>query len=217
MRILAFTDIHGAYRKVEEILSTESSFDVVVIGGDLTTYGTPAEATEAIKGFQRFGRPVLVVAGNMDPPELDGTFDKLGVSINARGVVLGNAGFFGVSAAPFSPLHTPYEISEDDILVRAEEGWKGVESARWKVFVPHAPPINTKLDRIPPGKHVGSTAVRAFIEKHHPHVTVCGHIHEARGTDSIGKTLIINCGPAGQGYYGVIELGEHLSVENRGL
>jgi len=38
MRILAFTDIHGSYDRVIEILSNETGFDAVIVGGDLTTH-----------------------------------------------------------------------------------------------------------------------------------------------------------------------------------
>lgn len=216
MRILAFTDIHGAYNKTDEILSKESGYDAVIIGGDLTTHGSPKEAEEAIKLFQSHGKPLLVVAGNMDPPALDETFSQLNVSINAKGVVLGEIGFFGVSGAPFTPMNTPYELPEDEIKRRAEAGWKDVAPSRWKIFVPHAPPYNTRLDTIMLGKHVGSTAVREFIEQHQLDVVVCGHIHEARGIDSISRTKIVNCGPAGRGYYAVIEIIENCSVELRG-
>lgn len=216
MRIIALTDIHGSYTKVQEILTKEKTVDAVIIGGDLTTVGTQKEAKEAIRLIQSHGKPLFVVAGNMDLPELDITFDKLRISINAKGQILNDAGFFGVSGSPFTPMHTPYEIPEEEIQKRAESGWQGVRSARWKIFVPHAPPRNTKLDRIRAGIHVGSTAVREFIEKYQPDVCVCGHIHEARGTDVIGKTQIVNCGPAGEGYYAVIELGEVIKVENQG-
>jgi len=216
MRILAFTDVHSAYGKVDEILSAESAFDVILIGGDLTTNGTRDEAESAMRQFQRHGKPLLLVAGNMDPPALEETFKLQGVSINGGGVTINGIGFFGVSAAPFSVLKTPYEISEDEITRRAEAGWIHVEHATRKIFVPHAPPFNTALDRIFSGKHVGSTAVREFIELRQPDVTVCGHIHEARGTDRIGSTEIVNCGPAAKGYYATIDIGEHVSVEIRG-
>lgn len=216
MRIIAFTDIHGAYTKVQEILTEEKNFDAVIIGGDLTTVGTPKEAENAIRLFQKHGKPIFAVAGNMDISEQDDTFERLGISINAKGVILNEAGFFGISGSPFTPMHTPYEISEEEIKKRAESAWQEVQSARWTIFVPHAPPRNTKLDRIHAGIHVGSTAVREFIEKYQPDVCVCGHIHEARGKDSIGKTQIINCGPAGKGFYAEIELGETIKVENRG-
>ena len=216
MRILSFSDIHGSYKKVNEILERESAFDLVLIAGDLTTVGSPKEAEDAIKLFQAHGKTLLVVAGNMDPLELEGTFDALGVSINARGVIKEGVGFFGVSASPFTPMNTPYEISEEEILQRAELGWSDVSDARWKIFVPHAPPRDTKVDKIMMGRHVGSTSVREFVEKRQPDVVICGHIHEARGMDSIGRTKVVNCGPAGRGYYVVIGIGDELKVELRG-
>jgi len=85
LRILAVSDIHGSYDNVDVILSHELSCDVLIIGGDLTTYGTASEAAAAIKHIQSFGKPVFAVGGNMDPPQLDDTFVQLGVSINGRG------------------------------------------------------------------------------------------------------------------------------------
>ncbi len=216
MRFLAFTDIHGAYKKTEEIIEREHPFDAIIIGGDLTTVGTPKEAEEAIKRFQSHDKPLFVVSGNMDPPELDELFDKLGVLVSGKGRMIGDVGIFGVSGSPITPMSTPYEISEAEIGKRAEAGWKEVEKARVKIFVPHAPPNGTKVDKIFIGKHVGSIAVREFIEKRQPDVVICGHIHEARGADEIGNTQIVNCGPAGKGYYAVIEIGETARVELKG-
>jgi Icc-related predicted phosphoesterase len=216
MRFLAFTDIHGSYESVDRIISSDQGADGIIIGGDLTTYGSPEEGEKAIRVFQNCGLPVFAVAGNMDSPEFDSKHEALGVSINARGMMLGEVGLFGVSASPFTSMNTPYEIEENEIARRAEMGWKDVSAARWKIFVPHSPPRDTKLDKIMLGRHVGSTAVRSFIEQHQPDVVVCGHIHEARGTDTIGKTKIVNCGPAGKGYYAVIVIGESISVEARG-
>lgn len=217
MRIITLSDIHGNYTKIEEILRHETGYDLILISGDITTHGTPTEVKEAFKHFQSYGVPILSVAGNMDTPEIDNTLTAIGCSINGLGLIIKDIGFFGVSAAPYSPLHTPYEISEEEVLRRANIGWNEVKHARWKVFVPHAPPYETKLDRTFFGKHVGSISIRNFIEKNKPNIVVCGHIHEARGTDTIGSTQMINCGSAAKGYYGIIEINENtLHVENRG-
>jgi Icc-related predicted phosphoesterase len=199
MKFLAFTDIHGSYEGVDHIISLEEGVDGIIIGGDLTTYGSPEDGEKAIRVFKNNGLPVFAIAGNMDSPEFDTRHESLGVSINARGLMLGEIGLFGVSASPFTPMHTPYEIAEEEIARRAEMGWKDVSSAKWKIFVPHSPPRDTKLDKIMLGKHVGS-----------------GHIHESRGIDSLGKSKMVNCGPAGRGYYAVIEIGKDITVEARG-
>ncbi len=213
MKILALSDIHGAYTRMVDIVNSNSSVDAIVIAGDLTTNGSPEEAEEAVQQLRRFKKPLLVVAGNMDPPLLDDVFVRLGLSINRRGVVIGGVGFFGVSASPISQLRTPNEITEEEISSRAEFGLLQVSGAKVKVFVPHSPPLNTKLDRIHSGRHVGSSAVRSFIEQHQPHVVICGHIHEGRGVDRIVASEIINCGPTASGFYGVISIGEDVVVQ----
>ena len=67
------------------------------------------------------------------------------------------------------------------------------------IYVIHAPPFNTKLDIISSRTHVGSKAIREFIEKEQPYLTLHGHIHESpqmSGSyiDKIGKTACINVG-----------------------
>jgi len=67
------------------------------------------------------------------------------------------------------------------------------------VYVMHAPPFDTKLDVITDGSHVGSRAVRNFIETDRPYLTLHGHIHESprisgSWIDKIGDTICINVG-----------------------
>ncbi len=216
MTIIAFTDIHGSYQRVCDIIDREQRADAVILGGDITTYGTTADAAKALELFRKGAKPIFAVAGNMDSPEFDEFFDRSSVSVNGKGIVFRETGVFGVSGSPPTPMHTPYEIPEEEIARRSEEGWNDVAAARWTIFVPHAPPRDTKVDRILLGKHVGSTAVRSFIESRQPDVVVCGHIHEARGIDKIGKTQIVNCGPAGKGYYALLHLAESVTVEMKG-
>lgn len=216
MRIIAFSDIHGAHGVVQEILKHEQDFDVVVVAGDFTTNGTAAEVETAVGEIRSHRQPVVAVAGNMDPPILESSLSRLGVAIDSCAIAVGDAAFFGVSASPFTPFHTPYELSEEEIMRRAEEGWRQVLGAMWKIFVPHAPPRDTNLDRTFVGRHVGSISVRRFIEARQPDVAICGHIHEARGVDTIGRTQIVNCGPAARGNYAVITLGPGITVHTRG-
>jgi hypothetical protein len=55
------------------------------------------------------------------------------------------------------------------------------------------------------GTPVGSPAVRAFIEAHAPDVAVVGHIHEGRGVERLGATLVLNAGACRDGGYVVVE------------
>jgi len=80
------------------------------------------------------------------------------------------------------------------------------------LFLFHTPPADTTLDRaandgkavdyVPLDLHVGSVAVRRFIESRQPLVTMHGHIHEsARLTgawrDRIGRTHLLGAGHDG--------------------
>lgn len=214
MIIAVLTDIHGAYERAEKILKKESP-DIVIVGGDLTTIGSVKEAEEAVRRFALIVPTVFCVAGNMDLPQHDDLFQRLNVSLNGHGKIHEGIGFFGVSAAPLSPLKTPYELSEDELAERIEAGYREIGFAERKIFVPHAPPYGTNVDIVHLGIHVGSMAVRECIEEHQPDVVVCGHIHEGRGQDVIGRSKIMNCGPAKDGYYGIIMVSESIEVINK--
>lgn len=74
------------------------------------------------------------------------------------------------------------------------------------ILISHTPPAGTAIDRLKNGKHVGSEAVRAFIETHQPDLCISGHIHEARGEDTIGNTRIYNPGMLQHGGWVDIQL-----------
>jgi Icc-related predicted phosphoesterase len=149
----------------------------------------------------------------MDSPEIDEKLVELGVSLDGRGIVLEDVGLFGVSAAPHSPLRTPYEVSEGELARRAERGLADVAGARLRVFCPHAPPYGTACDRLRSGEHVGSRELRAFVEREIPDLVLCGHIHESRGVDELGATRVVNPGPVAAGHYAVVGAGRAVSVE----
>lgn len=76
---------------------------------------------------------------------------------------------------------------------------KKLSNPKKTIYAIHAPPFNTKLDVITTGVHVGSKAVRGFIEKEQPLLTLHGHIHESpqmsgSWKDKIGDTTCINVG-----------------------
>ena len=72
---------------------------------------------------------------------------------------------------------------------------------KYHFLVSHTPPFQTKTDKLLSGAHVGSTAVRTCIEQHQPLLCLTGHIHESRGQDNIGRTLILNPGMVKNGGY----------------
>ncbi|OPY00289.1 MAG: Calcineurin-like phosphoesterase [Syntrophorhabdus sp. PtaB.Bin047] len=77
------------------------------------------------------------------------------------------------------------------------------------IYVIHDPPWNTNLDVLYGGQHIGSAAVRRFIEQHQPSAVLSGHIHESpkvsgKITDRIGETLCVNPGQTEAIFQGVM-------------
>ena len=70
------------------------------------------------------------------------------------------------------------------------------------LFVLHSPPRGTRCDMVGAALHVGSRAIRAFIERHQPPLVLSGHIHESPRVSSsyrdlIGRTVVVNPGQFG--------------------
>lgn len=91
------------------------------------------------------------------------------------------------------------------------------------VYVMHAPPFRTHLDVLYDGRSIGSRAIREFIEKHQPYLTLHGHIHEAPSRsgsywDRIGNTVCINSGQGHQTLHAVVfELEDVLNTMNHSI
>jgi uncharacterized protein len=111
-----------------------------------------------------------------------------------------------------TPWHTYRELPEDGIARRLEGSAEKIARPKLAVYNIHVPPASTPLDLAPrldenltkvmaPGgdpelAHVGSTAVRAALQRHSPMLSLHGHIHESRGIAPLGPTTAINCGSA---------------------
>jgi Icc-related predicted phosphoesterase len=86
---------------------------------------------------------------------------------------------------------------------------EGASDPARTVYVMHSPPADTALDHMYGGAHVGSGAIRRFIERHGPPLTLHGHIHEApaltgRISERLGRTLMVNPGSSDQWLRGVL-------------
>ena len=212
--IVVVSCIHGDIENLMKFLDKISllKIDVVICPGDFTDFSIP-------KGFSRLdigklileelkalGKPVVTVPGSWDGELID-FLKKEKVSVHAEGRIIDGIGFYGYGGAK-TPFSTPFEPSEGEIELGLEKSFSEIKKAEMKVQVTHAPPIRTKLDMIVSGAHVGSDAVRNFIERNQPNVAVSAHIHESRGVDEIGRTKIMNSGRFPEGYVGFIEIND---------
>ena len=70
------------------------------------------------------------------------------------------------------------------------------------VYVLHSPPRDTVCDVTATRQHVGSRAIRAFVETRQPRLVLSGHIHESPRVsgawrDRVGDTPVVNPGQFG--------------------
>ena len=108
----------------------------------------------------------------------------------------------GIRTIPISQIEAKFStIQKDlDILLKNTQMNK-------TIFLFHAPPYKTNLDRanldgkmidhIPLDVHVGSIAIKRFIESNQPLLTLHGHVHEStemtnEWKETIGNTIAIN-------------------------
>lgn len=208
LKIIAISDIHGRTNYDQKIVNALSSVDLIIIAGDITDFGGKNEASLIINEIKTINQNILAVPGNCDRPDVIKLLKSEGVNLHGEIREFKDILFFGVGGSGITPFHTPQEYSDaefEEILTR----YKKIDS--FNIFVSHAPPLNTKVDKTFMGMHVGSKEVRKFIEKQQPHICVCGHIHEARNIDQIGKTLVVNPGTFPK-YYAVIEIEEQIQI-----
>lgn len=87
-------------------------------------------------------------------------------------------------------------------IAQALEALAGAGPPGDSVIVAHSPPRGTNCDMVAPGVHVGSRALRAWVERHQPPLVLSGHIHESPRVsgawrDTIGRTISVNPGQFG--------------------
>ncbi|MHC5034601.1 MAG: metallophosphoesterase [Planctomycetota bacterium] len=217
MIIVALTDIHGRIERLGDLAEALAEADVVLLTGDLTHFGGRADAARAVEAVRKHTAQVLAVAGNCDHQDVAAYLAEEGISLDCRHVVIDGVAFLGVGGSLPCPGRTPNEFSEDELAAFLQEAAEGLPRDLPWVLVSHQPPDDTAVDRVHSGAHVGSRSVRRFIEDFQPLVCFTGHIHEAAGTDTIGRTKIVNPGPVHMGGYACAEVTDRLvEVELRG-
>jgi len=204
MKIVSFGDVHMATRNLARMDEVMRDTDLIIVSGDLTNFGGVDDARKVIGDARHACPQVLALSGNLDQLEVIPFLEAEGVALHGKGVVIGGVGIFGCGGSNITPFKTPTELSEEEIYETLMRGYALVRDCRPLLMVCHAPPFETKCDRIIGGRAVGSTAARRFIEEVQPEVCISGHIHESAGIDRIGSTTVVNAGPFKGGGYIVV-------------
>jgi Icc-related predicted phosphoesterase len=205
VRLVCFGDIHMALGAIERLGPALRAADVAILTGDITNFGDPPDAFRVVEAVRAHCPTVWAVTGNLDMLWVIDAFREAGISLHGEGRRLGTLGVFGCGGSNITPMDTPTELEEHEIATTLARGHATVADAARRLMICHTPPYGTRLDRLVNGTPVGSPAVRAFIETHRPEVAVVGHIHEGRGAERVGDTLVVNPGALRDGGYVAIE------------
>jgi len=212
LRILAVSDFHGQPSANENLLKfLEHGYDCLLLIGDITNFGPLSAAEDLMNRVKAAGVPTLAVPGNCDPKQILEVLDKYGVNLHAKCVELNGINFVGFGGSNLTPFNTPFEFQETEIQEELEKLTCAPDKKM--VLVTHAPPFDTAADLTAQGTHVGSKSIRSFIEQRQPVVAMCAHIHEARSTDKLGRTLVVNPGPISKGFAAEIEISSSVSAK----
>lgn len=194
MKILCTSDLHGHYS-----FDRWPDADVLVIAGDITSYGRRAE-------YSRFNlqveacqyRHVVVIAGNHDLAFQDDPTTRLLLTapnchyLENTGIVIDGVRFW---ASPYTPTFGSWAFMKP----------RGTLHTIWDhipmdtdVLVTHGPPAG-KRD-FNGYEYCGCTELREAVDRVKPKLHIFGHIHHDHGTAFNERTGFVNAARCTEGY-----------------
>jgi Icc-related predicted phosphoesterase len=219
VRIAAAGDIHCTPERRAEI---EASFaglagevDLVLLAGDLTTYGEPQEAAILADAYRGLHVPLVAVLGNHDwhanrSSEIVSILEAAGIKVLERGWtvcdldgtkvgVAGTKGFIGGfpdSALPDfgEPLLRQVYAETTAEVGALDEGLEAIADCPLRVVLLHYAPTATTLEGEPKGilAFLGSDRLARPVIEHVPDLVLHGHGHAGTFEGFIGKVPVYN-------------------------
>jgi len=191
MRILAFTDLHESRKALEKLKEKSKEAELIVCAGDISVFGSSLK--RMLAELDSFGKPIIITHGNHeseeDMRENVAKFNNISY-FHREAFEIQNYVFLFYGGGGFSKTDKGFE----HFIFMAKPKIRSKKI----VLVTHAPPYQTKLDRIGES-YAGNKSIRQFIETSSPLLAISGHFHENSGKDDkIGKTVVINPGPFGK-------------------
>jgi uncharacterized protein len=199
MRIAATADLHffsPRYGVVQEQLAkARDQADLLVLAGDLTNYGKPAEMEELLNSLVRLRLPIVAVLGNHDYESgsqdalmrmmtdegmkvLDGTaYERDGVGFAGT---KGFPGGFGRGAlTAFGELEVKAFVQAAiDEAVRLERAMSQLRTAKRVVVLHYSPVLDTVQGEAPEiFPYLGSSRLGEVVDRHGADLILHGHAH----------------------------------------
>jgi len=207
VNMLVCSDLHASEEALDMIarLAVPNDYDLVVVCGDFTTYGSLDYVSRFLKKIK--GVLALAVPGNCDMPEIVDLLEKKHVSLHNRKAEFAGWQFFGFGGSIPTSSHMPFEVDEKVI----ESSLRSI-ATRQGVIVTHQPAYGAN-DMVRSGHHAGSKSILRILQEFSPRLALAGHLHESRGSVTIGDTVCVNPGSAKNGCYASVWLGDEIRVK----
>jgi uncharacterized protein len=219
IRIAAAGDVHASPNRGPELkqafAALEGQADLVLLAGDLTTYGEPEEAEVLAAACRGLGIPVLAVLGNHDwhagrQKEIAAILEAGGVHVLDRswtvvdvdGTRVGVAGTKGfVGGFPDSelpdfgePLLRRVYAETSEEVEALERALRAVAECPVRIVLLHYAPTSSTLEGEPRSiwAFLGSDRLGRPIAEHTPDLVLHGHGHAGTFEGFIGAVPVYN-------------------------
>lgn len=219
IRIAAAGDIHASEATRERVIAAFAALagvvDLVLLAGDLTTCGDPAEAAVLADACRVSDVPVCAVLGNHDwhlnrTHEVVAVLTDAGVRVLERSSdrfavrgcevgIVGLKGFVGGFPDQVLPdfgeplLRAIYAETTEDVAALERE-LTAIEGCDLRIVLLHYAPTTTTLEGEPRGiwAFLGSDRLAGPIAEHAPDLVLHGHAHAGTFEGFVGRVPVYN-------------------------
>jgi uncharacterized protein len=219
IRVAACADLHSRADHptpaVEALAGLDGEADLLLLAGDLTTYGEPEEAEALAAVCGRLQVPVLAVLGNHDLHA--GRGQEVMVALEAGGIrvldrswaieevagievgIVGTKGFVGGFAGSHltdfgePSLRQIYRETTEEVEA-LDAGLRAVAVCPLRIVVLHYSPTAETLEGEREGiwTFLGTDRLAAPLVEHCPDLVVHGHAHGGRFAGRVGEVEVFN-------------------------
>jgi Icc-related predicted phosphoesterase len=219
IRVAAAGDLHIRDSNREQVSDAlralEGDADLILVAGDITTHGEPAQAELFAEACRPLSVPVVSVLGNHDwhsgradqvRTVLEGSGIKVlqreSTVLEIRGTevgIVGLKGFIGGFSGSNLPdfgepqLRDVYATTTADVEA-LDRGLRAISMCPCRIVLLHYAPTDDTLAGEPPGiwAFLGSDRLAAPIVEHAPDLVLHGHAHAGTFEGRVGESAVYN-------------------------
>jgi Icc-related predicted phosphoesterase len=223
VRIAAAGDIHCSEEERSRLenafLDADRGSDLILLAGDLTTYGEPEQAAVLADVTREIDTPIFAVLGNHDwhadrHEELVGALREGGIHLLERAAevievnglqvgIAGTKGFVGGFSDSLLPdfgeplLRRLYAETSAEVSA-LDRGLRTIRDCPVRIVLLHYSPTTTTIEgeRETIWAFLGSERLAGPIAEHKPDAVFHGHGHAGTFAGSIGDIPVFNVGAA---------------------